>query len=168
MAFTDKINYLFENKKDVGICVVVGTEELNELGGWWMNAPTKLKGHIIQENNGKDTHLVKGEIGYFNNIVAVDGCIFCVRGKILKEGLKFDTTFKGFHFYEINFCLDMLLKTDYKICVADILIRHKSMGIGSLTKEWFEAKKQMIDKYKNKGLFFPISIESIKKFKETK
>jgi hypothetical protein len=164
--FKDKLEYLFENKKDIGICGFVGTQEYNELGGWWMNSPNKLKGHIIQEDNGKDNHLIKGDCGYFNDIIVVDGCIFAVRAKVLKDGIRFDESFNGFHFYDITFCLDTLLKTEWKICVADILIKHKSSGMGSLTKEWFEAKNKTIKKYKDIGLTFPVTTESLRKYKD--
>lgn len=155
--FCEKINMVF-NMDNIGLCGVIGCREFTKNGMWWANVPDKLSGHIIQENNGKDTHLVKGKVGFFKDIVAIDGLMFAVKGKLLFDGVRFDTQFK-FHHYEIDFCLTVLEKK-YDICIADILVKHKSMGLGSLTEEYKESKDSLIKKWSKYE--FPITAGSFK------
>lgn len=156
--FCEKLNMVFLNKPDVGLVGVIGTKEFLQNGMWWANTPDKLNGHIVQENNNKEFHLVKGKIGYFDDIVAIDGLIFAIRGKLINEGLLFDENFK-FHHYDIDMCFQVL-KRNYKIAIADILVKHKSAGLGSLTDEYKESKTNLINKWSEHG--FPITVNKFR------
>jgi len=153
--FTEKLNMVFK-KDTIGLCGVIGTKEFTESGMWWANTPDKLNGHIIQENNGNTQHLVKGELGYYEDIVAVDGLLFAINGKLIKDGLIFDESFK-FHHYDIDICFQVL-ESKYKVVIADILLQHKSMGLGSLNDDYKESKKQLISKWSKYE--FPISTKT--------
>ena len=84
-----------------------------------------------------------------------------IRGSLLKnKDIRFDESLGDFHFYDLDFCINLLMKTEYKFCVADILLQHKSTGMGSLTEKWYDSKEKFINKYK--GLSFPITTQSIK------
>lgn len=162
--FKEKLELIFKQNKNVGLVGVVGTTELQESGAWWMNEGYKLRGHLVQgDDNNKGFHLVKGPIGFFTDIVAIDGCFMATTGKIVKEIIKFDVdTFKDDnHFYDIDLSFQ-ILEAGYDIAVADILIFHKSMGKGALKDEWFIAKDKFINKYKSKGYNFPISKDNFK------
>lgn len=159
--FEEKVNLVFQNK-NIGILGVIGCLQFNINGMWWANEPNWLFGHCMQEyEKGKTKHLIKGDIGYCEDIVAIDGLIIIVKGKILKDGLRFDENF-NFNFYDINLCFDLLYKTNYKIAIADMLVLHKSEGLGSLTKEWHKEKNETIKKYKKLGFRFPISVTSFR------
>lgn len=160
--FSQKVEIVFKNKSDIGLCGVIGTREYSDNGGWWMTIPKMLSGHIIQEINGQSNHLVKGSIGYFDDMVVVDGLILMIRGKLLNDGLMWDESFDGYHLYDVDICLQVLSK-GWKIAVADILVRHKSPGMGFLTKEWHDSKDKIINKYKKMGCEFPITTESFNK-----
>lgn len=165
--FEDKVNLVFQNEK-IGMLGVIGCSQLTRNCMWWGNRPEWLFGHCLQEyRNGKTSHLIKGSMGYCEDIVAIDGLIIMIKGKVLKDGLRFDENFK-FNFYDICICLDLLKNTKYKIAVADILILHKSEGLGSLTKEWHLAKNKMIQKYKKMGVKFPIMISNFKQDEKDK
>lgn len=160
--FRNKIEMVFNEKKDIGLLGVVGTTELLETSGWWANTPDKLRGHCIQgkENSiliGEGFHLVKGAIGYFDDLVAIDGMFMATTGRIIKEGLFFDvaTYPEGNDMYDIDLCLTTL-SMGYKIAVADILLFHKSRGLGALTESWKKNQTIMVNKWKNKGFKFPI------------
>ncbi len=159
--FKEKIDLIFKNE-NVGLLGVIGCTEFTKNGMWWANRPENLFGHIIQENNDKENHLVKGAIGYSDNIVAVDGLILMIRGKLLKDGLRFDSRF-GMDFYDISICLDILMKTDYKIAIADILVKHRSVGMGSLGENWKNSRDAMLKKYKD--IIFPIDRDRIDQYK---
>lgn len=157
----DKIEFLFTEKKDVAILGIAGAIELTERGGWWMTTPDKMRGHLIQGkdggNQGEGFHLQKGAIGYFDDLVAVDGCILITRGKFIREGLAFDH--KNYHsndFYDIDICFQAM-EMGYKIAVADILIFHQSSGMGVFNEPWKQSKETLIKKWCEKGKLLPFT-----------
>lgn len=157
--FAEKLEMIFKDRSDIGLIGVAGTDEYTENGGWWQSPQDKLHGHIFQEkNNGKIDHMVWNNIGYFDNVVTVDGCLFAIRGKLFKDGLRFDhQTYNNFDFYDVDICLSVL-EMGYKVSVADILIQHKSMGMGSTKDSWKIDRDKCINKWKNKGKTFPITV----------
>jgi hypothetical protein len=139
-----KLEMLFKEKQDLGLTGVAGTSELSDTCRWWSNDVKNMRGHLIQENKQQSYHLVKGIIGYSDDLVVVDGVFLAIRGKLLLDGLKFDDkSYDGFHFYDLDICLQVL-EMKYKIGVTDILILHKSVGDISKNDDWS----------KNKDIFF--------------
>jgi GT2 family glycosyltransferase len=164
--FIEKIQLVFSEKKDVGILGIAGAIEVTDKGGWWMTTPDKMRGHLIQgkpeSTTGEGFHLQKGAIGYFDDLVAIDGCIMVTTGKILKEGLSFDDkTYTDSDFYDIDFCMQVLEK-GYKIAVADILIFHQSSGMGVFNEPWKQAKEKFFKKWEEKGLKLPFTPDQFK------
>jgi hypothetical protein len=153
--FVSKLELMFSEKKDVGLVGVVGVTELSENCRWWDNKPDKLKGHIIQENGQQAYHMVKGMVGYSDDLVAVDGLCFAVRADLLLGGLRFDDTFKGFHFYDLDICCQ-ILSMGHKIAIADILVLHKSIGDISKSEGWMENKDKFFKKW-SVGYKFPLT-----------
>lgn len=74
--------------------------------------------------------------------VAVDGLWFCIRAELFDRIRFDDVTFSGFHFYDMDICMQVL-SLDYKVCVADIELDHFRAGPG--VNEMF---------YTNEVLFF--------------
>jgi hypothetical protein len=158
-AFLNKVSSVFDSKSDVGMLGVAGTSVLTESGAWWHNAPDLLRGHVIQEHpEGGARHLIKGPIGFFDDLVAVDGLCFFIRGKLFtEENLVFDDkTYDGYHFYDIDTSLQVLEK-GYKVACADILLQHGSVGNIKEDKKWHENRDKLISKWKNKGVSFPLT-----------
>lgn len=154
-----KIELVFAERGDIGLCGVVGSTEISESGCWWHAKPeiTKLRGHIIQENGTTAGHLIKGPIGFFDDLAVVDGLCFFIRGSLLINGLRFDqNTYDGFDFYDIDICLSVLEK-GFKIGCADILLQHRSIGDVSKKTGWHTAKDRFIRKWKEKNITFPIT-----------
>jgi translation elongation factor EF-G len=116
--------------------------------------------HILQGKEGQDNqgfHLQKGAIGYFDEIIGIDGCIMITTGKFIKEGLRFDDqTYTGNDFYDLDLCLNVS-QMGYKIAVADILIYHASTGRGVFTDDWKNAKDIFLKKWTDKGFNFPLT-----------
>lgn len=155
--FMQKLELVFKERGDIGLCGVVGATEIGDTGAWWHNPPANMRGHIIQENGSSANHLIKGLVGYFDDLVAVDGLCFFIRGNLLLNGLRFDTTtYNGFDFYDIDTCVTVLEK-GFKVACADILLQHKSIGDVTKRKGWYEAKDKFIAKWKAKGFSFPLS-----------
>jgi len=147
-----KIISHFDNSS-FGILGVAGTTEIPETGKWWENMKMML-GQVKHTHEGK----------YWNSIycpnfgqrilpaVIVDGLFFAVHKKKIKCG--FSKEFKGFHFYEIDFCVANFLK-DVKIGVlSNIRVTHKS--IGQTNEEWENNRLQFIKKF---GEELPIQVK---------
>lgn len=159
--FREKVELLFAEKNDVAIVGIAGATELTERGGWWITTPDKMRGHLIQGKNegkiGEGFHLQKGAIGYFDDVVCVDGCIMITQGRFLKEGISFDDkTYEYNDFYDIDFCL-RAQEMGYKVAVADVLIYHQSSGMGVFDDKWKQSKEKLFEKWKDKGLKLPIT-----------
>jgi hypothetical protein len=152
-----KVEMVFAERGDIGLCGVVGSTEIGESGGWWHTKPDKMRGHIIQENGTTAAHLVKGPVGFFDDLAVVDGLCFFIRGSLLINGLRFDqSTYNGFDFYDVDTCMTVLEK-GFKIGCADILLQHRSIGDVSKKNGWYAAKDRFIKKWKDKKLTFPIT-----------
>lgn len=159
--FKEKLEFLFAEKPDVAVLGIAGATELTERGGWWMTTPDKMRGHLLQGKEGQTIgqghHLQKGAIGFFDEVVCVDGCILITRGKFLKEGLAFDDkTYDSNDFYDIDFCF-RAMEMGYKVAVADILIFHQSSGMGVFNDAWKESKTRLIKKWTEKGKSLPFT-----------
>jgi hypothetical protein len=156
-AFLPKVEMVFKERGDIGLCGVVGATEIVETGAWWHAKPDKMRGHIIQENGTTVAHLIKGPIGFFDDLAITDGLCFFIRGSLLINGLRFDNaTYNGFDFYDIDTCLSVLEK-GFKIGCADILLQHRSVGDVSKKKDWYASKDKFLQKWKNKKFAFPIT-----------
>jgi len=158
--FKQKVQYLFEQKTDVGVVGVLGAEQINE-EGFWSDAENNPIGHIIKGlSSGKgqgEPHAI-GPVGYYDDAVMVDSNFFMIRASLLNE-IDFDTdTLKGDnHLCAMDLCMQVL-KRGYKISVADILIYQESFGHFSTSDSYKESKKLFDAKYKDIG--FPITINS--------
>lgn len=154
--FVTKIDMTFKEKQDVGLVGVVGANSISENGGWWQNPAHSMRGHIVQEHGEKCNHLVKGPVGYFDDLVAVDGVCFGIRASLINDGLMFDQSFDGFDFYDIDICLKVL-EMGYKVACIDALIQHKSIGDVSNKSGWFANRDKLVKKWNEKGYKFPLT-----------
>lgn len=156
--FEDKIKYIFETNNSIGVVGVVGTELVSEKG-WFLEKENKPKGKIIQ--GVSDLQLIKfGEVGFYDNVISVDNCIFAVRASLFNQ-IDFDieNLLNDNHHYSTDICLQAL-KCSYKICVADILVQHESTEHFKPCLEWEESKETFIEKYSD--LKFPISVNNFR------
>jgi len=118
-----------------------------------------MRGHILQESlkNSSVHHLIKGPVGFFVDLVVVDGLCFAVSGDLLINGLRFDeSTYGGFDFYDIDMCFSVLEKGK-KIACCDILIQHRSVGDINDKPDWTKSRDKFISKWEAKGVKFPVT-----------
>jgi hypothetical protein len=159
--FKEKLTLLFDTKPNISIVGVLGTSEVTDNFEWWMNDPDKLRGHILQNigDGQKSQHLVKGPVGFYDDIVAIDKSLMVVKGKVLRD-IQFDDVNCQDELYNIDFCLQALQK-GFNIAVADILIYKDIMPINNSEKfEWITTKNNLINKWTGRGLQFPITTNS--------
>jgi GT2 family glycosyltransferase len=123
-------------------------------GAWWSG------GYICQSIYGEQ------ELAYLPKqdnalpVVVLDGLWFCVR-KSLFSMIRFDdTTFSGFHYYDMDISLQIQQKGYKLLTVYDILIQHSS---GKLDTIWLNNALLLQNKWKNN---LPIFSEKLPYFKE--
>jgi len=141
------------NDTDYGILGIAGTTNLDESGKWWQDQ-TKMVGIVKHSHDGK-TFESKYSGNFGNRIietVTVDGLFFAVHKGRIKE--TFDEAVKGFHFYEIDFCLRNHLAGVKLGVVFDVKVTHKS--IGQTNEEWEKNRLDFALKYEKE---LPINIE---------
>ena len=157
---THKIVKLFEKFQDYGIIGVAGTTDL--VNGRWWEIRKSMHGKVSHTKDGKTwTNKYSNEpyIDTLKDVVCVDGVFFMVHKARIKK--PFDTDFKGFHFYDIPFCVSNYLE-GVKIGVTtkfDII----HMSIGITNEQWEENKKQFEEKFKD---VLPIKMTSNKSLDE--
>lgn len=156
--FEQKAELVFNKFEDIGVLGVIGTKCVSEKLGWWLCDPKYHVGQIQQGMpDGTDYRMVK-KVGFFKNVVSVDGCCFFVSGKMFADGFRFDekTYPSKYHFYDLDTCFTAR-QMSYKVAVADILVHHKSEG--PMPDNWFQARNEFRTKWEGKGVKFPLSYE---------
>ena len=103
-----KLLHKFSHDSSIGVVGLAGTQFLNTDPPLWSWAGRPfLFGKIVHElDNGERFFMtVFSPDSGDREVVAVDGCWFAVRKEVFKHA-RFDTeTFRGFHFYDIDFCM---------------------------------------------------------------
>lgn len=138
---TPKIIKLFEDFPEYGIIGVAGTTDL--INGRWWEIQKSMEGKVSHTKDGKtwtNKYSKESYIDRLKDVVCVDGVFFMVHKRRIK--VKFDEDFKGFHFYDIPFCIHNYLD-GVKIGVTTKFdVTHKSIG---QTNEQWEANKILFE-----------------------
>ncbi len=71
-------------------------------------------------------------------VTAIDGCWFSARKSVFETSRFDEKTFPGFHFYDIDFCMQARKKWKV-IATTDILVKHLSPG--SFDEAWQSASR---------------------------
>jgi hypothetical protein len=163
----------------VGMIGVIGGNAFPKCPApWWNN--TLLNDHLIHNiQHWKDGFMPKNNpnkkpfkdktnitLDYHNptgenrvKAVVLDGLWMCAHKRVFKK-CKFDEeTFKGFHCYDTDICLQVNQYFDVYV-VYDILLEHLSMG--SVAKEWAGAAEILADKWMDKLPIFANPVDETK------
>jgi hypothetical protein len=120
-----------------GIVGIAGTDKLTS-GMWWQNRENMF-GVVGHTHEGK-RHVNHYSKGVFNeklkDVVIVDGLFFIAHKKRIKK--EFNEEFKGFHFYDIPFCVENFLEGVKIGLTTKFAVTHKSIGITN--KQWEKNK----------------------------
>lgn len=141
----NKIVKHFEKNTEYGIIGVAGTKYLSDTGRWWESIKD-MYGKVWHQKDGKTwvSEYSKDMNSDLEEVVVVDGVFFSVHKKRIRKNFSKDV--KGFHFYEIDFCLNNYL-SGVKIGVhSNIHIIHKSIGMTN--DEWESNRALFSEKYK--------------------
>ena len=142
----DKKIYDYFQNSDYGILGLAGTTDLDETGMWWRNN-TLMVGNVHHKSKEGKWYESKYSESIPNEIfqtVCIDGLFIGIHKDRIKAD--FDESFKGFHFYDIPFCLRNHLQ-DVKIgVVTDIKVKHESVGM--ISEEWNQNRLLFTENYK--------------------
>jgi hypothetical protein len=133
------------NNTNYSIIGVAGTTFLHENGCWWHDR-LKMFG-IVEHTDGYNTWVneySKPKKGFIVPVVLVDGVFMAVDCNNIET--QFDEEFKGFHFYDLSFCVPNYLAGCNIGVTTDFRILHKSVGITN--QEWELNRQQFTEKYK--------------------
>lgn len=140
------------NYNDYQIIGVAGSKYLSDSGIWW-DDKSKMFG-IVEHTNGINSWVSKysNEIrGGIEPVVLVDGLFIAVDCNDIEH--RWDENYKGFHFYDLSFCIPNYLDGCNIGVITDIRIIHKS--VGETNYEWEVNRKQFIREYEYE---LPLSI----------
>lgn len=141
------------NNGDYHIIGLAGSTEMPSSGRWWDDRST-MRG-IVKHTNGFDvwTSTYSSPTRFIQDTVLVDGLFFAVDPDEIES--RFLEEFKGFHFYEISFCIENWLDGCNIGVTTDILVLHQS--VGETNNQWEQNRIQFIEKYNNE---LPIIIKN--------
>ncbi|MES2650952.1 MAG: glycosyltransferase [Bacteroidota bacterium] len=130
----------FNNRPKLGVLGVAGSAYKSFApSGWGIGGERHTEFYnYIQTFKAKDKPSIHAYLNVanddFKNAVTVDGMWFCTTKEIAVAHQFDENTFKRFHCYDLDYCLNVGQIYDVGI-TFDILIEHFSEG--GYTKEWF-------------------------------
>lgn len=133
------------NNLDYQIIGVAGSTYMPDTGRWW-DKPHTMVG-IVEHTNGLRTWVSEYSKEPYMGVkdtVLIDGLFMAVDTTELAHF--FDEDFKGFHFYDVSFCIPNWLDGLNIGVVTDLRILHKSIGMTN--QEWENNRKQFVEKFK--------------------
>lgn len=152
------------NNTNYSILGVAGSTDIGNDGVWWSDR-NKMTGIVNHSDKGK-----KWESKYSNSygkdivdVCLVDGVFIGVNKNLLNKS--FNEDFKGFHYYDISFCVDNYLMGSKIGVLFDIRITHFS--IGQTNSDWERNRLKFTALY-DKKLPIKHKIEEIKDLQANK
>lgn len=140
----------FLDDKKLGLIGVTGTHFWPQCYSEW-SCNMVHSGGCVQNVDGEietfcDTeYFPEGET--IVEAIAVDGIWFCIRRNLFEKIRFDDRTFSGWHYYDMDICLQVR-EIGYKVgIVSDITIEHTSWG--TWNKAWIESAKKFYNKWQH-------------------
>lgn len=134
------------NNQDFQIIGVAGTTFLSETGRWWDDR-SKMYG-VVEHTNGLTEWVSEYSIprrGHTVPVVLVDGLFIAADCNAIEH--KWDEEFKGFHMYDVSFCIPNYLDGCEIGVTTDIRILHESVGMTN--DQWEDNRVQFVEKYRD-------------------
>jgi hypothetical protein len=130
----------------LGIIGVAGTQYLfADPPGWPVAGRPFLHGKVVQQTGTRMALTVFSWDEGDREMVVVDGLFFAVRASLFKC-IRFDeTTFDGFHFYDLDLCMQVRRTHDIMV-TPDIMVKHLSPG--SFDAVWQTYAGRFAEKYR--------------------
>lgn len=138
----------FEQNKETGIIGVAGEGYKPWVPtGWFFSFLSNSRRiNITQITPGESNKVYYNPHNkIFDNVIVVDGCWFCTTSEIAGQFRFDDNTFKGYHYYDIDFSLRVSRK--YQVLISyNIDIEHHSYG--NYSRDWIIETFRFNNKWK--------------------
>jgi hypothetical protein len=154
---------IFESQKDIGAIGVAGSSYKSYVPSGWSPGPSNdelvfcnyIQG--FKDSSVPPVHFQSNmDSGSHSDVVSVDGMWFCTP-KLVAIANPFDEeTFKGFHCYDLDYCMGLLANKYRTLVTYDVLLEHSSEG--SYNSDWLEDTLTLHEKWKDK---LPLSLTEI-------
>lgn len=123
-----KVETYISNSQNIGVVGVIGSYCLTKDCCYWDMMTPYVTGRVPVGNN-KDKEAVYNGNYYFDEhcsaeVVAVDGMWFCVPKTIFSKIAFDEKTFSGYHFYDMDICMQALHAGYKNVVIRDIEILH--------------------------------------------
>lgn len=116
----------FASDDRIGLIGFAGTHFLPDTPMYWYSSPFISQRNLNNDQGEVEEHFHEEWFGENNliEVVAVDGFCFFVKNSLF-DRIGFDEkTYKGFHLYDMDICMQVI-KADGKVCVCrDVLAEH--------------------------------------------
>jgi GT2 family glycosyltransferase len=143
------------NASNLGAIGVAGSPYYAILpGAWWSG------NYISYSLYGEKEYAYQPKQDNVLPVVVLDGLWFCVRKSLFRIIRFDDTTFNGFHYYDIDISLQIHFQGYDLLNVYDIAIKHSS---GKIDEKWLGNAILLQNKWKK---YLPLSISKISYLKE--
>jgi hypothetical protein len=147
------VNETFKENPNLGIVGVVGSAYKSYAPSGWGIASPELDltfSNYIQSykriKRAKEEYFINPNNSKLGYVVCVDGMWFCTTKKVYQQYGFDEVNFKGFHCYEIDYCLSV--KQTHDVAVTfEVLLEHFSEG--SYNKQWVESTMRLHEKWQN-------------------
>lgn len=137
------LSKLFDTHPSYGVIGLAGTDQFVD-GVWW-SVRESLYGQVkhIKPEGVRQNNYSAPLGNKLKNAVCVDGLFFAVhKRRIIKP---FDEDFRGFHFYEIPFCVRNCVQGVGIGITTEIMVLHKSNGV--INEDWKRERLLFLEKY---------------------
>lgn len=141
---------IFHSYNDIGAAGVIGGQFLSSIHSVWWNA-SPFVGRIIQgytDSQGQYHHDCDdgGKVNVLTDAVLVDGCFICIPASLFESQIHWDdSTYSGFHMYDMDICMQ-ILHQNLRVCITpEILIEHLSLGVKD--ESYYKALDVFYDKW---------------------
>jgi len=140
---TRKLLKLFNNNPLHGIIGLAGTNHLID-AAWWRRLGS-LFGQVklLKDGELRDLNFSPPLGDRLKNVVCIDGLFIAVHKMRVKK--PFDEEFRGFHFYDIPFCVQNHIEGVGIGVTTQIMVIHKSTG--DITEDWHQESRLFMSKY---------------------
>ncbi len=157
---------VFKTLQDISIGLIGvagGQVKTKNPEGWWVPGGSYVRSNLIQsfpDDTPTFTNYYNPYDEPISDVVTVDGVWFCCRKSVWKENRFDSTVLKEFHFYDLDFSLQ-IFKKGLRVCVVyDVLLEHFSPG--SVNKSWVKNAAIFSKKWKP---YLPMSVHSFSDYK---
>jgi hypothetical protein len=157
----EKLLKNFRKNPEYGILGLAGSKYLDTSSQWW-KVPQTMFGIVNHKHEGKKwtSTYSKNINDNIEEVVLVDGLFIALdKTKIVH---KFDETIKGFHFYDLGFCVPNHLDDVGVGVMFNIRVTH--LSIGQTNQQWENNRIEFSKKYKSS---LPIDITDTEQDNQT-